>query len=113
MQFFSVVFIKWKPFLGPMPQKVTFILLNILCGLWQHTSPNGCPHWLSQLQLDKLLLGLPQQNKWEFSWRERPESSNFQSWGSTGEPFQQGYKWRSCTKIALQYKSYGLMLLEL
>ena len=96
-----------------MPQNMTFILLNILCGLWQHTFPNGCPHWLSQLQLEKLLLGLPQQNKWEVSWRERPDGSNFQSWGSTGEPFQQGYKWRSCTKIALEYKNYDLMLLAL
>ena len=49
----------------------------------------------------------------QFSWRERPDGSNFQSWGSTGEPFQQGYKWRSCTKIALEYKNYDLMLLAL
>ena len=48
--------------------------------------------------MDKPLLGLPQQNKSEFSWRERPDSSNFQSWGSTGESFQQGYKWRSRKK---------------
>ena len=96
-----------------MPEYVTLILLNILCGLWQHTFPNGCPHWLSQLHLDKPLLGLPQQNKWEFSWRERPDSSNFQFGGSTGKAFQQGYKWRSRKKIALEYKNYDLMLLEL